>query len=412
MLILTGAPALSDFRLAKLESAIHTRIAGVTGLDSRYLHFVDVERPLTPEQSAVLESLLRYGPAAETAAPIGTLLLALPRIGTVSPWSSKATDIAHVCGLAAVRRIERGIAWYLRSARPPAEVDLAAAGALLHDRMTQSLATDTAAAAALFSHAAPRPFARIGRDQRSLAVANASLGLALSEEEIAYLAEAFARMARDPSDVELMMFAQANSEHCRHKIFNAEWIVDGRRSEKSLFGMIRNTHRLRPQGVLSAYRDNAAVIEGAAGRRWYTAPGGGAYAGHDEPIDILLKVETHNHPTAISPFPGAATGSGGEIRDEGATGRGAKPKAGLTGFSVSNLRIPGFEHAWEEDLGRPDRIASALDIMLEGPIGAASFNNEFGRPGIAGYFRSFEQRVPIDGRSALRGYHKPIMIGL
>ena len=410
MLILTGAPALSDFRLAKLESAIHTRIAGVTGLDSRYLHFVDVERPLTPEQSAVLESLLRYGPAAETAAPIGTLLLALPRIGTVSPWSSKATDIAHVCGLAAVRRIERGIAWYLRSARPPAEVDLAAAGALLHDRMTQSLATDTAAAAALFSHAAPRPFARIGRDQRSLAVANASLGLALSEEEIAYLAEAFARMARDPSDVELMMFAQANSEHCRHKIFNAEWIVDGRRSEKSLFGMIRNTHRLRPQGVLSAYRDNAAVIEGAAGRRWYTAPGGGAYAGHDEPIDILLKVETHNHPTAISPFPGAATGSGGEIRDEGATGRGAKPKAGLTGFSVSNLRIPGFEHAWEEDLGRPDRIASALDIMLEGPIGAASFNNEFGRPGIAGYFRSFEQRVPIDGRSALRGYHKPIMI--
>ena len=291
-----------------------------------------------------------------------------------------------------------------------AEVDLAAAGALLHDRMTQSLVTDTAAAAALFSHAAPRPFARIGRDRAALAAANASLGLALSDEEIDYLAEAFARMDRDPTDVELMMFAQANSEHCRHKIFNADWIVDGRRSEKSLFGMIRNTHRLRPQGVLSAYRDNAAVIEGSAGRRWYTAPGGGAYAGHDEPIDILLKVETHNHPTAISPFPGAATGSGGEIRDEGATGRGAKPKAGLTGFSVSNLRIPGFEQPWEEDLGRPDRIASALDIMLEGPIGAASFNNEFGRPGIAGYFRSFEQRVPIDGRSALRGYHKPIMI--
>ena len=410
MLILTGAPALSEFRLAKLEAAIRRRLAGLAGLDSRYLHFIDVERPLTAEEIAVLESLLRYGPAGTTAAATGTLLLALPRIGTVSPWSSKATDIAHVCGLGAVRRIERGIAWYLRGAKPLAEVDLAAAGALLHDRMTQSLATDTAAAAALFSHAAPRPFARVGRDRRALRAANAGLGLALSEEEIDYLAEAFGRFGRDPTDVELMMFAQANSEHCRHKIFNADWIVDGRRSEKSLFGMIRNTHRLRPQGVLSAYRDNAAVIEGAAGRRWYAAPGGGAYAGHDERIEILLKVETHNHPTAISPFPGAATGSGGEIRDEGATGRGAKPKAGLTGFSVSNLRIPGFEQPWEDDLGRPDRIASALDIMLDGPIGAASFNNEFGRPGIAGYFRSFEQRVPLAGRSALRGYHKPIMI--
>ena len=410
MLLFTGAPALSQFRLAKLESSIRGRIEGLTGLDSRYLHIVDVDRPLTPEEGAVLESLLRYGPAGSDAAPTGSLLLALPRVGTVSPWSSKATDIAHVCGLAAVRRIERGIAWYLRTTRPLGASELAAAGAVLHDRMTQSLATDTAAAADLLTHAAPRPMTRIVRDRSSLEAANASLGLALSDDEIDYLADAFGRMGRDPTDVELMMFAQANSEHCRHKIFNADWIVDGRRSDKSLFAMIRNTHRLNPQGVLSAYRDNAAVIEGSPGRRWYAAPGGGAYAGHDELIDILLKVETHNHPTAISPFPGAATGSGGEIRDEGATGRGAKPKAGLTGFSVSNLRIPGFIQPWEADLGRPDRIAPALDIMLEGPIGAASFNNEFGRPGIAGYFRSFEQPVPVPGRSPLRGYHKPIMI--
>jgi phosphoribosylformylglycinamidine synthase len=410
MLIFTGAPALSEFRLAKLESSIRGRVDGITGLDSRYLHIVDVERPLTTEETAVLQSLLRYGPTRPAGELEGTLLLALPRTGTVSPWSSKATDIAHVCGLGAVRRIERGIAWYLRSTRLLVGPELEAAGVVLHDRMTERLATDTAAAAELFSHAAPRPLSRIGRDRAALEAANTALGLALSEEEIVYLADAFDRMGRDPSDVELMMFAQANSEHCRHKIFNAEWIVDGRRSEKSLFGMIRNTHRLHPHGVLSAYRDNAAVIEGSAGRRWYAAPGGGLYAGHDEPIDILLKVETHNHPTAISPFPGAATGSGGEIRDEGATGRGARPKAGLTGFSVSNLRVPGFVQPWEADLGRPGRIASALDIMLEGPIGAASFNNEFGRPAIAGYFRSFEQRVRITGRSDLRGYHKPIMI--
>jgi phosphoribosylformylglycinamidine synthase len=410
MLILTGAPALSDFRLAKLESALRARIEGVAGLDSRYLHFVDLERPLTAEESAVLDSLLRYGPASASATPSGTLLLALPRIGTVSPWSSKATDIAHVCGLAAVRRIERGVAWYLGGARPFGAAELTAAGALLHDRMTQTLVTDTGAAAALFTHAAPQPLTRVGRDPAALHAANTALGLALSDEEIQYLAGAFVRMGRDPTDVELMMFAQANSEHCRHKIFNADWIVDGKRSEKSLFEMIRNTHRLHPGGILSAYRDNAAVIEGSTGRRWYAAPGGGAYAGHDEPIDILLKVETHNHPTAISPFPGAATGCGGEIRDEGATGRGARPKAGLTGFSVSNLRIPGFPQPWEEELGRPDRIVSALDIMLEGPIGAASFNNEFGRPGIGGYFRSFERSVPMHGRSALRGYHKPIMI--
>jgi phosphoribosylformylglycinamidine synthase len=413
MLVLTGAPALSDFRLARLESSLRRRVTGVTGLASRYLHFVDLERPLTPEETGVLDSLLRYGPAAAPVPATGTLLLALPRIGTVSPWSSKATDIAHVCGLDAVRRIERGVAYYLRVTRALSDAERLAAGALLHDRMTETLVTEAAAAAALFEHAAPRPLERIPLAEHGRAAldeANASLGLALSPDEIAYLAEVFEHMQRDPTDVELMMFAQANSEHCRHKIFNADWVVDGQAGAESLFGMIRNTHRKSPGGVLSAYRDNAAVIEGAPGRRWFAAPGGGAYGGRDEPIDILMKVETHNHPTAISPFPGAATGSGGEIRDEGATGRGAKPKAGLTGFSVSNLRIPGFEHPWEQDLGRPERIVSALDIMLEAPIGAASFNNEFGRPAIAGYFRSFEQHVTQPERSPLRGYHKPIMI--
>jgi len=413
MLTLSGAPAVSEFRLAKLLALLRERVTQVTGLDARYLHFVDVERESTAEERGVLESLLRYGPAAPDSRPDGETLLVVPRFGTVSPWSSKATDIAHVCGLAAVRRIERGVAWYVASAERLTDADWTAIGALLHDRMTESVLRDAADAAVLFSHAAPQPLRTVplrAGGARALEEANADLGLALSGDEIEYLEKAFRELGRDPTDIELMMFAQANSEHCRHKIFNADWIVDGERSAKSLFGMIRNTHERNPHGVLSAYRDNAAVIEGWHGRRWFAPAGGGAYTAADEPVDILMKVETHNHPTAISPFPGAATGSGGEIRDEGATGRGSKPKAGLVGFSVSNLRIPGAERPWEQDLGKPDRIASALDIMLDGPIGAASFNNEFGRPNILGYFRSFEQRVESAGRSALRGYHKPIMI--
>ncbi len=413
MLTLSGAPAVSEFRLARLLAAIRERVPGVAALDSRFLHFVDLERELAAGEREVLAALLRYGPSGAAAPAEGELLVVVPRFGTVSPWSSKATDIAHVCGLAAVRRIERGIAWFVQAPRPLSAGDSAAIGALLHDRMTETVLADPAAAEALFSHAAPKPLVTVPLAAEGIAAlerANSQLGLALSGDEIEYLAAAFHELGRDPSDVELMMFAQANSEHCRHKIFNAEWIVDGERSPKSLFGMIRNTHERNPRGVLSAYRDNAAVIEGWHGRRWFAPAGGGAYAAVDEPIDILMKVETHNHPTAISPFPGAATGSGGEIRDEGATGRGAKPKAGLVGFSVSNLRIPGAVRPWEQDLGRPDRIASALAIMLEGPIGAASFNNEFGRPNILGYFRSFEQRVESAGRSPLRGYHKPIMI--
>ncbi len=413
MLILSGAAAVSDFRLAKLLATLRESVPGIAALDARWLHLVDLERELADPERAVLDALLHYGPSAAEQLPTGERLIVVPRFGTVSPWSSKATDIAQVCGLTAVRRIERGISWHLDSPGGLAAGEWQAAAAILHDRMTEQALRDPAAAAELFRHAAPRPHLAVpllAEGRAALESANATLGLALAPDEIAYLEEAFRDLGRDPTDVELMMFAQANSEHCRHKIFNAEWTVDGARSERSLFGMIRNTHERHPQGVLSAYRDNAAVIEGWPGRRWFAPAGGGAYAFADEPIDILMKVETHNHPTAISPFPGAATGSGGEIRDEGATGRGAKPKAGLVGFTVSNLRIPGAVRPWEQDLGRPDRIASALSIMLEGPIGAAAFNNEFGRPGICGYFRSFEQRVESPGRSPLRGYHKPIMI--
>jgi phosphoribosylformylglycinamidine synthase len=332
----------------------------------------------------------------------------VPRTGTISSWSSKATDIAHVCGLTAVRRIERGIEYRLLDTRPLGPERLAAIAPVLFDRMTEMVLFNPEHAQRLFEHTAPKPLVHI--DRSTLEAANRELGLALSADEIDYLVTHFKRLGRDPTDVELMMFAQANSEHCRHKIFNAEWIIDGQKRAESLFAMIRYTHARSPSGVLSAYRDNAAVIEGTRGIRYFPQPGTGIYGGVEEPIDILMKVETHNHPTAISPFPGAATGSGGEIRDEGATGRGAKPKAGLTGFSVSHLRIPGYERPWELEFGKPDRIAAALDIMIEGPIGAASFNNEFGRPAICGYFRTFEQHVPGDPAARIRGYHKPIMI--
>ncbi|HET9692912.1 MAG TPA: phosphoribosylformylglycinamidine synthase, partial [Steroidobacteraceae bacterium] len=414
MLTFSGTPALSDFRLDKVSAAVRERVAHVEALDTRYLHFVETSAPLTAKDRAVVAALLSYGPTTHAGEPSGEMLLVVPRFGTVSPWSSKATDIAHVCGLANVVRIERGVAYFVQATRPLQAQERAAIAAVVHDRMTETVLDSVDAATGLFAHHAPSPLATVpvlGEGRVALERANAELGLALSDDEIDYLVAAFTgQLGRDPTDVELMMFAQANSEHCRHKIFNADWIVDGVRSEKSLFGMIRNTHRCSPEGVLSAYRDNAAVIAGPPGRRWFAQPGGAGYEGADEPIDILLKVETHNHPTAIAPFPGAATGSGGEIRDEGATGRGAKPKAGLVGFSVSNLRIPGHVQPWEQDFGKPERIVSALQIMLEGPIGAAAFNNEFGRPNIYGYFRTFEQRVDSAGRSPLRGYHKPIMI--
>lgn len=414
MLQLRGGPALSPFRIEKLTAALTASGVSLESLHTEFFHFVDLERSLSPAQERVLERILQYGPRAETLPEeVGTLLLVVPRLGTISPWSSKATDIAHNCGLDDVARIERGVAYYLRGARGELNADeLGRVLPLLHDRMTETVLRSFDDADALFRHAAPRP-ARIvdiideGRD--ALERANREWGLALADDEIDYLLENFLALRRNPSDVELMMFAQANSEHCRHKIFNADWVIDGEAQQRSLFAMIRNTHQRHSKGVLSAYRDNSAVIEGFRSVRF--APGQDRQYGYvEEELPILMKVETHNHPTAISPFPGAATGSGGEIRDEGATGRGSKPKAGLAGFSVSNLRLPGAERAWETDHGKPGRIVSALQIMLEGPLGAAAFNNEFGRPAICGYFRTFEERVPGPDGEEIRGYHKPIML--
>jgi len=409
MLIMPGAPALSRFRIEKLLESVRSAAPGVDSLTARFVHFVDLEGDPGHDQRAVLERLLSYGPACDDAEPDGQLVLVLPRFGTISPWSSKATDIAHNCGLPEIPRIERGIGYRLVSAEPLGTTVLRDVACCLHDRMTESVVYSLDEAARLFEHHRPAPLTHVdvvGGGRGALEAANGSLGLALSEDEIDYLLDHFTAQGRNPSDAELMMFAQANSEHCRHKIFNADWIVDGERKTRSLFQMIKHTYAASPEGILSAYKDNAAVMEGWRARRFYADPRTHAYDYHEEDVHILMKVETHNHPTAISPFPGAATGSGGEIRDEGATGTGAKPKAGLTGFSVSHLKIPGFVQAWEQDNGKPDRIASALDIMVHGPVGGASFNNEFGRPNLAGYFRTFEQ--PVDG--LLRGYHKPIMI--
>ncbi|MGC4028309.1 MAG: phosphoribosylformylglycinamidine synthase [Steroidobacteraceae bacterium] len=406
---LPGGPAHSGFRLAKLLAQVQAIEPRVRSLQSRYLHLVDSNAELSDHELARLAQLLTYGPRYAEGTPAGQWLLVAPRPGTTSPWSSKATDIARACGFAQIRRIERGVAFYIVAAQVLPAPALQRLCAVLHDRMTEAVLLAPEACADLFVRHAPRPLATVGRDAAALHAANRTLGLALSDDEIDYLAAAFARLGRDPTDVELMMFAQANSEHCRHKIFNAEFVIDGQQQPRSLFAMIRNTHAVSPAGVLSAYRDNAAVIEGPVAARYFPDPLTGVYGAHREPVDILMKVETHNHPTAISPFPGASTGSGGEIRDEGATGKGAKPKAGLVGYSVSNLCIPGFLQPWERPFGKPERIVSSLDIMIEAPLGAAAFNNEFGRPCIAGYFRSFEQPVPgAAGRA--RGYHKPIMI--
>jgi phosphoribosylformylglycinamidine synthase len=409
---LLGAPALSQFRLDKLLQTLQAQDPRVRAITSRLIHFVDAAEALEERQIGLLRHLLAYGPRPPERPDRGRRLLVTPRAGTVSPWSSKATDIAHVCGLARVRRLERGTLFFVEATAELNSGALSRMAAVLHDRMTESVWID-GDPDGLFHTAAARPLriVPLGSDGHSaLARANEEWGLALSSEEIDYLVATFGNLGRDPTDVELMMFAQMNSEHCRHKIFNAEFIIDGARMPQTLFGMIRATHARNSAGVLSAYRDNAAVIEGTSAVRFFPDPATMRYMGTREPVDILIKVETHNHPTAISPFPGAATGAGGEIRDEGATGTGAKPKAGLTGFSVSNLKIPGMVQQWEGDVGKPDRIASALEIMIAGPLGAAAFNNEFGRPNTCGYFRVFEQRSPADGGAVVRGYHKPIMV--
>lgn len=409
MHIIPGAAALSDFR----RQAILDRLgpSDVSLGRSAFLFLVDGE--LSEEDLPLLKVLLAQAgrePFGDiTELDQGRWLVVTPRRGTISPWSSKASDIARRCGLERVRRIERACAYEVIGAG-----DVERLRAALHDPMTESVVASKDELAGLFAHAQPQRSVAVdvlAGGRGALEQANLDLGLALADDEIDYLVRSYEQLGRNPRDVELMMFAQANSEHCRHKIFNASWTIDGEDQDKSLFAMIRNTHACAPDGVLSAYADNAAVVAGHDASRFVPAAGDGAYAAVPQPVHLLMKVETHNHPTAIAPFPGAGTGVGGEIRDEGAVGRGSKPKAGLTGFSVSNLRIPGLEQPWESDYGKPVRIASALDIMIEGPIGGAAFNNEFGRPNLCGYFRSYEQSVArSDGGREVRGYHKPIMI--
>ena len=413
MLELRGAPALSPFRSRKLHTRLQDIVPAVEHVYAEFMHFTDLEFPLSESDQAVLDRLLTYGPSVSAEEPDGVLFLVVPRPGTLSPWSSKATDIARNCGLRQIRRIERGIAYYVKANRKLSLEQREKIAALLHDRMTQKVFHEMGGAELLFHTDEPRTLNRVpvlSGGRQALVDANRSLGLALAEDEIDYLVKSFSDLERDPTDVELMMFAQANSEHCRHKIFNASWDIDGEGQEKSLFAMIRNTFEMNSEGVLSAYKDNASVIAGSRGGRFFPEPETGVYRYHEEDIHILMKVETHNHPTAIAPAAGAATGSGGEIRDEGATGRGSKPKAGLSGFTVSNLNLPNDPQPWELGYGKPERIASPLDIMIEGPIGGAAFNNEFGRPNLAGYFRTFEEVAPGAGGEEVRGYHKPIMI--
>jgi phosphoribosylformylglycinamidine synthase len=412
---LRGAPALSDFRVNKLLDQCVQLQLPVTEIYAEYAHFAQLNDELATDEEKVLQQLLTYGPTIEEHAPQGQFYLVTPRPGTISPWSSKSTDIAHNCGLAKVERLERGMAYYIsitEGVKLSAEQEQLLVG-LLHDRMVESVFATFADADKLFVSAEPGELTAIDIEnggKNALTQANIELGLALADDEVNYLFENFTKLGRNPHDIELYMFAQANSEHCRHKIFNADWTIDGEKQPKSLFKMIRNTHEINPDFVLSAYKDNAAVMVGNKGGRFFPNPETNVYGYHHEDIQILMKVETHNHPTAISPYPGAATGSGGEIRDEGATGIGSKPKAGLVGFSVSNLRIPNFEQPWESDFGKPSRIVSALDIMMEGPLGGAAFNNEFGRPAILGYFRTYEEQVNSFNGTEVRGYHKPIML--
>ncbi len=397
-----GETALSAFRTEKLIRRLRQDQDATSQLKTQWIYLVDLQAPLSGQESDRLAGLL-HG-AVRDLPPAEQRFLVVPRLGTASPWSTKATEIARSCGFSSVRCIERGMLVSVNGGPVPNDfIDR------IHDRMTQTVLHSVKQAAELFASGRPGALRRVdllGSGVDALARANRELGLALSDDEMDYLAVHYRELNRNPSDAELMMFAQANSEHCRHKIFNASWTIDGLAEDATLFDMIKNTYARSPGGVLSAYHDNAAVLDGPRGRRFFPDPASKAYRWVDETVPMQIKVETHNHPTAISPFPGAATGSGGEIRDESATGRGAKPKAGITGFSVSNLRIPGLERPWESTVGKPDRIASALDIMLEGPIGSASFNNEFGRPALGGYFRTFE----IEHQQRLWGYHKPIMI--
>jgi phosphoribosylformylglycinamidine synthase len=444
MLILPGSNALSAFRSQRLLSQLQEVAPTVATVQARFVHFIDANGALSPSDTERLSAMLTYGEPAEKESTDGVAesFVVIPRFGTISPWASKATDIAHNCGMAHIHRIERGVAYSihlkggilgssLMAAKALTAAEVEAVAALLHDRMTESVLRSADDAAGLFRELEAKPLESIdvmGAGRLALERANTDLGLALSEDEIDYLHTAFTTAKRNPTDVELMMFAQANSEHCRHKIFNADWIIDGAAKDKSLFQMIKNTHQLQPKGTVVAYSDNSSIMEGATVTRFYPRGANHEYGASTELTHTLMKVETHNHPTAISPFPGASTGAGGEIRDEGATGRGAKPKAGLTGFTVSNLMLPGAVRPWENSgsvtapmkqrapggvYGKPDRIASPLQIMIDGPLGGAAFSNEFGRPVLGGYFRTYEQnvgRLTAGAPDTVYGYHKPIMI--
>ncbi len=416
MLVLSGSSAFSDFRLSQLLEVAQSCCASVSQISANFIYFVSLDGELSSEDKAKLATLIQQATDAgdnECLLDADNCFAVIPRLGTISPWSSKATDILHNCDLNKIQRLERGIYFSINCSAALSQNDLRDISTLLHDKMTESVLFETVEYDAIFQHKQAAPLTRIdvqAEGKSALETANSELGLALSDDEIDYLLTTFETLKRDPSDAELMMFAQANSEHCRHKIFNASWKINGEPQAQTLFGMIKETYKASPDGVLSAYSDNAAVIAGVKGQRFLPDGNSGEYGCTEERVDIQIKVETHNHPTAISPFAGAATGSGGEIRDEGATGIGGKPKAGLNGFSVSNLKIPNFGQPWEVDYGKPDRMASALQIMLEGPIGAAAFNNEFGRPNLCGYFRTFEETVPGYEGEELRGYHKPIMI--
>jgi phosphoribosylformylglycinamidine synthase len=409
-----GGSALSDFRARQLLPKLAAIDPRIEGISARFVHLVVTDAAPDAAARERFAALLTYGePFEAPAAKAGASVVVTPRLGTVSPWASKATDIAHNCGLA-LRRVERVTQYHLKlkapliGKAPVLEGDaLAAVAGPLHDRMTESVLATVAQAASLFSELPAQPMALVdvqGGGRAALVAANTGFGLALAEDEIDYLVEAFTRLGRNPSDVELMMFAQANSEHCRHKIFNADFTIDGVAQPQSLFSMIRHTERQNPQHTVVAYADNASIMEGSTIERFVPESGSQNYSKDSALSHVLMKVETHNHPTAISPFPGASTGAGGEIRDEGATGRGSKPKAGLTGFTVSKL--------WPEagHYGKPEHIASPLQIMTEGPLGGAAFNNEFGRPNLLGYFREYEQAVASDVDTVQRGYHKPIMI--
>lgn len=422
---LNGARALSDFRAARVLAALQRVSSNIEAVSGRFVHFVHASRELTKAEEERLALLLTYGDAAEDVRA-DLAFMVVPRLGTISPWASKATDIVKNCGIEGVLRVERGTVYSLALKAPLTEEEAAQAAGVLHDRMTESVVARDFPAENLFVELEGRPMATVAlveEGRPALERANVEMGLALSPDEIDYLTDAFTKIGRNPTDVELMMFAQANSEHCRHKIFNARWTVDGEEREETLFGMIRRTHKMAPQGTITAYADNAAIFEGAEVTRLYPRPGSGNEFGRvferkDEMTHTVFKVETHNHPTAISPFPGASTGSGGEIRDEGATGRGARPKAGLCGFTTSNLNLPELPQGFENDsdtvtgektdakYGAPSRIATPLSIMTEGPLGGAAFNNEFGRPNILGYFRTFEANIG----GTRYGYHKPIML--